>query len=87
MSAAKPVFAMGQGDSGHPMTPHHRTECRRPLPEDNDFDESPFDDDDEADDDLDPQQAEIWEPAELDEDDEAEPEYGDFWTEPDDSDD
>jgi len=56
------------------------------LPEDDDFDRSRFDDDD-PDDELDPQQAEIWEPAELDEDDEAEPEYGDFWLEPDESED
>jgi hypothetical protein len=84
MSAAKPVSRAGQRDSGRSKTPRLGTECRRPLPEDDDFDRSHFDDDD-PDDELDPRQAEIWEPAELDEDDEAEPEYGDFWHEPDES--
>ena len=42
---------------------------------------SDFDDDDECE--FLPGLHEIWEPAELDDEDETEPEVGDFWIEPD----
>ncbi|HTM56542.1 MAG TPA: hypothetical protein VL175_21095 [Pirellulales bacterium] len=51
----------------------------RALRPQSDDDEEPFSDGEE-DEVFDPRFAELWEPSEL-EDDEAEPEHGDFWPE------